>query len=1113
MEAINDEKMENMIKYFLSGGTAGEYINTNEQGFNLMEASNTHTITATIDNADPSRPVFIIQQADIQDPRIGAYLARFPSGVSGRAVFDLYPISDLYLPVPAMNTTSDRVANAYFTLGTWPSGTRTGATPYTPSACGFYPLALNDGAGYGVANSNFTKTFNLGYTGCNRIKVRTTTVDAGNNALQGSIYGGIIHDKLIPSVATKSGIAGLTTAHNGSFLSCGILDPVVSVLSPSTQEVSYFTNNMIRERSQSRVLQSKFQIPTPTYSMRWFGVDSNQDNGQGFPVFNAIKENFFYNQQAFRVDSQWYGRRKAIDTQQFSFILTLYADWGTVDSGDNLQITSVTCNQFNVVMPDKDFVLPFSSNLSCQVRNPIAPEGASINPMTFYFIGLRITCNLLDQSGNLLPVDEFIDEFAMTTTISIDDLSLTGDEVGAVIAINDYTGPFEVTQDVRYSVIPNALNTALLGGYTVPPTYEDVRKTVKLWLATTFGRSGGMLGTESQYEEVVSKSNLFDKVFLEAPLGGHTMSSYLRSLRTKGLSPSRGVSGDSYFAKSFLQKLKGIGRKLHETPAGRGLIGVAKGVYKVGGDMLYDELEDMTGVDVKELRDTYRSGSYRMSSYSKSQTREYGCNSYDPSRCLPATIMGDYEHPEVNELMDKPHVAMALIKLMLGKHSDEDRSLLQMALASVGKILHSGHTASSAPRPLPEIDESYGQVINGSRVVKIGATVPAIQRLALKTSTAKGRAKFIAVGPNAGVSPLILTLTVHAQMPRTRQNFEAVYFDETPNGIELTTGDRPVSFVIYFSTLFGLSQAPQEVLDSLIQCITYLRRCSIQFGNSDYVTISDSYVGEPLSGDSFFLAFTAACLNVPIGPVFTGTVSSSGIIGRVGDIDNKISAIAQLPDCLTLFIPEQELSEASRALVEQTIARVSYFRMTKDKCSIMPVHTVAMMLMSLNSTIMSGSVYNARTLLQQVRGPDGEVTSVTYEPFKVITNAVKEVKLKSGESASREADNKIIRDIQRTFRSEVYKMVSDNKANLSVDGERIDNLTLGAFKKSRPFFGVLDDKGNLDLPQSLSKEVSVEVSSGPVVVRVLDASALEKVVGKRKVQLKQKSSPLMEDEW
>jgi len=41
--------------------------------------------------------------------------------------------------------------------------------------------------------------------------------------------------------------------------------------------------------------------------------------------------------------------------------------------------------------------------------------------------------------------------------------------------------------------------------------------------------------------------------------------------------------------------------------------------------------------------------------------------------------------------------------------------------------------------------------------------------------------------------------------------------------------------------------------------------------------------------------------------------------------------------------------------------------------------------------------------------------------------------LKSGESASREADNKIIRDIQRTFRTEVYKMVPDTKANLSVD--------------------------------------------------------------------------------
>lgn len=1116
--AQTEQTINNAIDYSLSGGTRGSFTNSNEQGFGVMEASNTFTITATIAVSDPARPVFIIQQSDVLRPQLGFYAARFPRDVAGNDVYDLFPITQVPAYYPKMATTTNVVANAYFDLALWPSGTRSGFVPFTSSAAGYYPLNLDNGAGYGVANANFQEVFDRGYCVGNRMQVRSTIIDAGINAFQGSIYGGIIQQKMTPEVATKSGLAGLTNAKHGTFYTGSIADPAVCVTIPNTQEMAYFTNDSIRELSQTRVLKQTFAAPTATYTIRNFAADTAVFNGQGIPAFNAIENGLFFNQNPCLAHVQiGFTRNATVDAAPYGTVsICMYADYANVDQNDQLVITSMLVDQFNVPI-DIAVNQPQSINMSFDVPSPVKPLGTLIRPMPFYFVGIRYTTAVYEGSSlSAVSFDSYYSQFSITTTITIDDLSLTGDEVSGVIALNDYTGPFEAVQDLRFAAIPNVRNSALLGPYIQPPEFLENIKIVKDFLSVILGRSGGLIGSQAMYDDVMDRLKDKDKAYVMAPRGGYNMSTLHRALSSRMVAPSRVISDDNYFSASLLKKMKNFGNKVMRSPAGGVIREIGNTAYKVGGNMLYDLAEQETGVDFRDLAEASGLRGNRYHSSDVEQT-EFGTNRFNPANTRPAMYCSSFRLPKGLRKDAHPSVRNALVRLKKGNADVDDHALVSNILAAAGQVLRDGYNNSDVNEDfsLPDVEEDepvaipqrqylnpvYGCEVSKVVVPNFSGLSAVLSRIVERKTTPYGKAYFISIPESEYSTPLIVTLSVEPKLPSTSQTFIPYFFKvlgETGRQRAVRVMPEETSnLLIYVSQILAFEDSAFEA------AVSYLLRCGVTFQNTEHVLVDESFIGTPLSGNSFMLAFVMACLQTPLGPVFTGVVNDEGAVGPIGDPDIKIKAVCDNEFKPTLFIARTQVNEESHGVIMRTLTRMNYFRLGKRESSVIQLDYVSQIYSTLFSTAMAPALANSTQTFQEKdkRSAPSKQSLLDMQARK--DRVEKNMALNAAgtlEQATRAAIAKALKDAKGVF----MQQVSNNRAYFMHQGERIDNLSLGAFNKAFPRFGLTSgDVGGLGKQITVNLDYLGEIM--PLEVVVLDASMLtpiQKVTKPKVVALK-----------
>jgi hypothetical protein len=940
------------------------------------------------------------------------------------------------------------------------------------------------------------------------MELNTTIIDAGVNAFQGSIYGGILQQKMTPDVATKSGVAGLTNAKHGSFYTGSIAEPAVCVTVPNTQQLAYFTNDSIRELSQTRVLKQTSIVPLGPYTMRFFGIDATPLNGQGYPLFNAIENGLFFNMNPCLCSVQiGFTRNATPDLAPFGTAsFSIYGDYANVGPNDDFVITSVLLDQYN--MPISTTVgQPESLNISFDVPSPVTPAGTLIRPMPFYFVGIRLVAAFY-EGGSLAPVpfDGYAATFSATTTITIDDLSLTGDEVAGVLALNDYAGPFEAIQDIRFAAIPNVKNSALLGPYILPPEYTETTRVVKDFLSTILGRSGGLIGSGQMYRNIMDSLGDKDKAYVMAPKGGYNMSSLSNALRQRMVTPSRHLPDNNYFASSLLRKMRGLTKKVMRSPFGDAIKDVGNQAYKIGGNMLYEAVEDQTGVDFRELADSTglrgrHSSSYYSSSYDGG---DFGNNRYDPALTRPAMFCSSFKIPKAFKKDAHPSVISALSRVKKGLADIDDRALVTNILSAAGQTFREGYHSSDAPTresddeaevvskrvdPSQFMAASYGTVVSRVKVPAFNAVSASLSRIIERKTSPHGQAHFISIAETPHSPPLIMTCIVATKLPSTTQNFTSYYFrligDSSVVQAILVSPEESASVQIRFSTLLNFST------EGIQDAVTYLLRCGIVFQNTEYVLVDESYSGEPLRGDSFILAFVMACLQVPLGPIFSGTVMKNGAIGRIGDSDIKIAAVASNDLKPTLLIARTEVTDESQGIIDRTLVRLNYFRIGTTESNVVQVDSIAHAISMLFSTAMSPSVSNStHSFIVKDRLPDlSPLSAGEAKAAKQVAAVGRTI-----DQARTSAVNKVIKDQKGAF----MQAVSSNKGFFTHNGERIDTTTIGKFNKLNPSFGT----SSVSIPEALAGSVELEYDNQGTVqiiqVTTLDATKLTPITKSKK---------------
>jgi hypothetical protein len=451
-----------------------------------------------------------------------------------------------------------------------------------------------------------------------------------------------------------------------------------------------------------------------------------------------------------------------------------------------------------------------------------------------------------------------------------------------------------------------------------------------------------------------------------------------------------------------------------------------------------------------------------------------------------------------------PSVISALSRVKKGLADLDDRALVTNILSAAGQTFREGYHSSDAPTPDSDDEAevvskrvdpsqfmaaSYGTIVSRVKVPAFNAVSATLSRIIERKTSPHGQAHFITVAETPHSPPLIMTCIVATKLPSTTQNFTSYFFrligDNNVVQAIRVSPEESASVQIRFSTLLNFSD------EAIQDAVTYLLRCGMVFQNSEYVLVDESYSGEPLRGDSFILAFVMACLQVPLGPIFTGTVLKNGSIGRIGDSDIKIAAVASNDLRPTLFIARTEVTDESQAIIDRTLVRLNYFRIGTSESNIIQVDSIAHAMSMLFSTAMSPSVSNStHSFIVKDRLPDSSASGA------VDAKAAKQIAAvgRTMDQAKASAVNKVVKDHKGAF----MQAISSNKGFFMHNGERIDTTTIGKFNKLNPLFGT----SPINIPDALASSVELEFDNQGTVqiiqVPTLDASKLTPVAKSKK---------------
>jgi len=1065
------------LEYLMTGGARGKYTNLNMQGMEAMQTHVTYTLSVSVTVADPSRPLIIYTISDNQNPSLGSLVCRMPVGVSTRSVLDLYP-DQLPTLLGLTDCPSNNVANLYYALNPWVAGgPLTPLTQFNSASVGMLPLALTDGAGYNCSQPNLLASFDRGATISNTVDALATIVEAGLNALQGSIYLGIVNETVQPKSLNKAGLAGYTQGYNGEFYTGIITDEVFAVAAP-IGEIQYFTTANVSQVSQTRYLSQVSVIPNPAMTMADFGANVLPANQQGFPLFDALRNStqpLYYNQTTFTCYLQWELYTLNSNHNDKCLVITVYSDWGNVDDDDNLQITSVAENQFIDVLPaNHDQYLSDSCSFvaSCPTQLP----GKAIRPMPFFLIGIRIIAYIRVNDGTILPVDYELSQLKFNTRVGIQDLSMTGKTGASYIFFNDYAGPIEVINKMVYNVIPTSDQISLLGSYTEPPLHSSYGKIATEYLKAVLGRCQGYVGNKAQYETFVANIDV-DRLYLTAPRGGHTLASMIAS-HSRDL-PTEVPQHDAvamYTASNLSKKIKKYGSHALK---GVGKVATVLGntAYQMALQAADQELAGATGMNFAQHQSYPSYHSYTASSNQVDMTNPSGYarrtmtskytasnvgerfNKFDPRLTRPAVCHTGLDPATVPgalsaALTHSIHTNAALRSVKNGSANVHEKEHIRNLLAVDGGIYHVGHSASnpfdeyydssmassgvnpfdeflsvagkdetpalSSREPTVSIDSSYSTIISNTHgtVVKPNYSNAksgnAYARIVEGLVTlGEGVGNFITVPDSELDNPLVL-FVITTRKPMGHEHHVAKFWAEGGR-VSYVADDGPASFSLRIT---GMLSILDEDLFNFCEALSFVHTLGVQLDGL-YVELPSSYVGDPITGSSWHLAFVAACMGLPAGPILTGRVGRLGDVKTVGDVDIKILAASLARVKMPMAFPEQTVleSEDARRIVAASMLRMSRLEESAN-FSALPikgvadlfslVNTVFISCMTLGNSEMQSRKVKAKGLTtEQARAIKQEKRAETAERVRLKEEMAKFEKAKKDAAKSRVSANKV----------------------------------------------------------------------------------------------------------